>query len=109
MPDSLQRFKADIFQALAHPTRIAVLELLSRGELAAGSLNEQLGLEQATVSQHLAVLRAKRLVVTRRVGNQVFYALRDPILVEILNLMRAYYHAHLKEATEMLEELEHAQ
>jgi len=108
MPDSLQRYKADIFQALAHPTRIAILEFLSIGELPAGALNERLGLEQATVSQHLAVLRAKRLVVTRRAGNQVFYALRDPILVEILNLMRAYYHSHLKEATEMLSELETA-
>src|ERR1700756_3222225 len=98
MPDSLRRFKADIFQALAHPTRIAILELLANGELSAGALVERLGMEQGQVSQHLAVLRAKQLVSNRKDGNQVFYSVRDPLLIEVLNLMRTYFHAHLKEA-----------
>ncbi len=106
MNDSLRRFKADIFQALAHPTRIAILERLSAGELSAGVLIEKLGMEQANVSQHLAVLRAKQLVSNHKVGNQVFYSVRDPIIVEVLNLMRAYFHAHLKEALGMLDEME---
>ena len=106
MRDSLRRFKADIFQALAHPTRIAILELLIPGELSAGVLIEKLGMEQASVSQHLAVLRAKQLVVNRKAGNQVFYSIRDPLIVEVLNLMRNYFHAHLKEALEMLDEME---
>ena len=106
MQDSLRRFKADIFQALAHPTRIAILELLSPGELSAGALIEKLGMEQANVSQHLAVLRAKQLVSNRRVGNQVFYSVRDPIIIEVLGLMRTYFHAHLQEALGMLNEIE---
>lgn len=106
MQDSLRRFKADIFQALAHPTRIAILELLSPGELSAGALIEKLDMEQANVSQHLAVLRAKQLVSNRKVGNQVFYAVRDPIIIEVLNLMRTYFHSHLKEALGMLDEIE---
>jgi DNA-binding transcriptional ArsR family regulator len=106
MHDSLRRFKADIFQALAHPTRIAILELLGKGELSAGVLIEKLGMEQANVSQHLAVLRAKQLVSNRKVGNQVFYSVRDPILIEVLKLMRTYFHAHLKESLMMLDEME---
>src|ERR1700729_2064031 len=106
MQESLRRFKADIFQALAHPTRIAILEFLSEGELSAGALIEKLGLEQATVSQHLAVLRAKQLVSNRRAGNQVFYSVRDPIIIEVLKLMRTYFHAHLREALGMLDELD---
>jgi ArsR family transcriptional regulator len=105
MQDALRRFKADIFQALAHPTRIAILELLSAGELSAGALIEKLGLEQATVSQHLAVLRAKQLVLNRKAGNQVFYSVRDPILIEVLNLMRTYFQTHLKESLGMLDEM----
>jgi ArsR family transcriptional regulator len=104
--DALRRFKADIFQALAHPTRIAILELLRDGELSAGKLIEKLVLEQANVSQHLAVLRAKQLVSTRKAGNQVFYSVRDPIIIEVLNLMRTYFHAHLKESLGMLDEME---
>jgi DNA-binding transcriptional ArsR family regulator len=109
MPDSLRRFKADIFQALAHPTRIAILEFLSPGELSAGALIEKLGMEQANVSQHLAVLRAKQLVLNRKAGNQVFYSVRDPIIIEVLNLMRTYFHAHRKEALGMLDEMEKPQ
>jgi ArsR family transcriptional regulator len=106
MQEALRRFKADLFQALAHPTRIAVLELLSDGELSAGALIEKLGMEQANVSQHLAVLRSKHLVLNRRAGNQVFYSVRDPIIIEVLNLMRTYFQAHLKESLGMLGEME---
>jgi ArsR family transcriptional regulator len=106
MPDSLRRFKADIFQALAHPTRIAIIELLENGEMSAGELIEKLGMEQANISQHLAVLRAKQLVVNRKVGNQVFYSVRDPIIIKVLALMRRYFQAHLKESLEMLSEME---
>ena len=63
-------------------------------------------MEQANVSQHLAVLRAKQLVSNRKAGNQVFYSVRDPIIIEVLNLMRTYFHANLKEALGMLDEME---
>jgi DNA-binding transcriptional ArsR family regulator len=104
--DSLRRFKADMFQALAHPTRIAILEMLGDGELSAGYLIEKLGIEQASVSQHLAVLRTKQIVVNRKSGNQVFYSVRDPLILEVLALMRRYFHAHLKESLGMLDEME---
>jgi DNA-binding transcriptional ArsR family regulator len=104
--DALRRFKADIFQALAHPTRIAILESLGDGELSAGTLIEKLGIEQANVSQHLSVLRAKQIVSNRKAGNQVFYSVRDPIITKVLSLMRTYFHAHLKEALAMLDEMD---
>jgi DNA-binding transcriptional ArsR family regulator len=106
MPDSLRRFKSDIFQALAHPTRIAIIELLEDGELSAGDLMEKLGMEQANISQHLAVLRSKQLVVNRKAGNQVFYSVRDPIINKVLALMRRYFQKHLKEALELLDEMD---
>ena len=105
LQDALRRFKADIFQALAHPTRIAILERLGEGEMSAGQLIEHLGIEQANASQHLAVLRAKNIVTTRREGNQIFYALRDPMISEILEIMRRYFHSHLSESLGMLNEM----
>jgi DNA-binding transcriptional ArsR family regulator len=107
MQDDLRRFKAGIFQALAHPTRIAIVELLrDEGEVPVSRIYEQLGLEQANVSQHLAVLRAKQLVLGRKDGNQVFYSLRDPILGRVLDLMRRYFQAHLAEAQELLKTMQ---
>lgn len=105
MPDSLRRFKAEIFQALAHPTRVAIIELLGEGEITAGGLIERLGMEQANVSQHLAVLRARQIVVNRKEGNQVFYSVRDPIILEVFSLMRRYCKKHLKDASHQLDEM----
>jgi len=105
MPDSLRRFKADIFQALAHPTRIAIIELLGEGEISAGGLIERLGMEQANVSQHLTVLRSRQIVVNRKEGNQVFYSVRDPIILDVFALMRRYFKKHLKDASKRFDEM----
>jgi ArsR family transcriptional regulator len=103
--EALRRFKAEIFQALAHPTRIHIVECLRSGELSVGAILESIGGEAANTSQHLAVLRAKQLVVNRKEGNQVFYSLRDPLLNDVLDTMRRYFQAHLQEALGMLKEL----
>jgi ArsR family transcriptional regulator len=100
---ALREFKAGIFQALAHPTRVAVAEMLREGEVSAGAILERLGLEQANLSQHLAVMRAKGVVTSRKEGNQVFYSLRDPMLAKVLDVMRQYFVSHLSEASEMLQ------
>ena len=106
MQDSLRRFKSGVFQALAHPTRIAIIELLrDEGQVPVSRIYERLGLEQANVSQHLAVLRSRQLVIGRKEGNQVFYGLRDPILGKVLDLMRQYFQAHLQEALDLLEDM----
>jgi DNA-binding transcriptional ArsR family regulator len=102
---SLRTFKAQVFQALASPTRIAVVDALRDGELSAGALLSQLGVEQANLSQHLAVLRAKHIVTSRKTGNQVYYALRDPVLIQVLDLLKQYVSAHLNDTLTMLGEL----
>lgn len=106
MPDSLRQFKAEIFHALAHPTRIAILDLLREGEMTVGAFAEQLRLEQANLSQHLAILRAKQMVTTRKAGNQVFYTVRDPLIWKMLDLMRRYFQKQVGESMAMLEEIE---
>src|SRR5262245_31699864 len=106
MQDNLRRFKAVIVRALAHPTRIAIVELLrDEREVPVSRIHERLDLEQANVSQHLAVLRSRHLVTARKDGNQVFYSLRDPTLGKVLDLMRQYFQAHLNEALELLKDM----
>jgi DNA-binding transcriptional ArsR family regulator len=100
----MRQFKASIFQALSHPTRVAIVEYLSEGELSVSQLCEKIGVEQANASQHLAVLRNKHLVETRKEGNQIFYRLRHPLMGEVLEKMREYFFAHLNEAMEILRE-----
>lgn len=104
MLDSMRRFKAGIFRALAHPTRIAIVEYLQYGEMTVGRLCEKVGIEQANASQHLAVLRNKHIVQSRKEGNQIYYSLRDPLLAKVLEAMRAFFLAHLTEALQLLRE-----
>src|ERR1700712_3059849 len=82
------RLKAEFFKTLGHPVRIRVLELLSDGEQTVSELQDELDVEQAYLSQQLAVLRRGGLVVTRRDGSSVAYALADPRVADLLALAR---------------------
>lgn len=104
MSEALRRFKSEIFQGLAHPTRIAMVELLREGELSAGRLIEKLGIEQANASQHLAVLRGKKIVASRKAGNQVYYSIRDRALIDVLDILRRYFYDQLSSTVDMLHE-----
>ena len=102
----LRAYKSSVFQALAHPTRVAIIEALREGELAAGSIQERLGLEQANLSQHLAILRTRQIVTNRKEGNQVFYSLRHPAFTQILDILRGCFEANLRDSIQMLGEIE---
>ena len=70
--------QADLCKALAHPTRLQVLDLLSKKERTVEELTRLCGTGQSNLSQHLASLRQQRLVVARREGVNVFYELANP-------------------------------
>ena len=104
--EALRKFKAEVFQALAHPTRIHVAECLrDGGEQPVSALLEQVGVEPANLSQHLALLRGMRLVVSRRAGGQVLYSLADPLLGRILDEMRTFFQSHIEESMALLREM----
>lgn len=106
MQETLRRYKASIFRALSYPTRTAILEFLRNRELSARAIKEKLGMEQANPSQHLAILRSHQIVVNRKEGNRVFYSIRSPMLVEVLDILRRYFQACLADAVHMLGEVE---
>ena len=106
MPTPLQELKTDLFRALAHPTRIGILEQLVDGERAVQDLQEALQLEQPIVSQHLAALRAKNVVTVRRERTQAFYSLRSPLIADLLRVAREFLGHHLTESQSMLRELQ---
>ena len=102
MRELMRQFKAEVFQALAHPTRVAIVERLDLGEMSVGQLCEKVGVEQANASQHLAILRNKHIVQTRKAGNQTFYRLRDPAFGKVLAALKEYFLAHVAETLELL-------
>lgn len=69
---------SELLKSLAHPHRLQIIEEIGAGELDVNSLQEILGINHSNVSQHLAILRAHRVVVERREGRSVFYRLQHP-------------------------------
>jgi DNA-binding transcriptional ArsR family regulator len=67
----------EIFRVLGDPTRVRILDALSRAELCVGDLAAQLGLTESAVSHQLRLLRNTRIVRARRAGRMIFYALDD--------------------------------
>jgi len=105
MYSDLQVFKAEFFRALAHPARIRILEVLASGERSVQELQQALALDQPLVSQQLAVLRGKNIVVTRKEGTTVRYALKDPRVAALLATAREIFDLHLVDTQSMLKEL----
>jgi DNA-binding transcriptional ArsR family regulator len=106
MSTPLQIVKSELFRALAHPIRIRILERLVQGEHSVHGLQTALGLEQPVVSQHLAALRAKNVVTVRRERTQAYYALRSPLIGDLLRVARDLLSHHLTESQSMLRELQ---
>ena len=95
MPPTLQGFKAELFKALAHPARIRILEILRLGETTVSSLQAQLEMESSTVSQQLALLRARDIVTGRKQGTSVYYSVVDPLIFDLLDVARGIFNNHL--------------
>jgi DNA-binding transcriptional ArsR family regulator len=101
----LPRLKSDLFRALAHPTRIRLLEILAGGSHSVQALQEKVGLGQPSVSQHLAALRAQDLVAVRREGTAAHYALRSPLVAELLRVAREILSDRFVESRSVLRAL----
>ncbi len=82
--------RSEIFQAIADPTRRALLDLLRAGERPVKSLVEHFPVSQPAISQHLRVLREARLVSERRVGRQRLYRLQGQALAQVADWLAHY-------------------
>ncbi|HEY9786988.1 MAG TPA: metalloregulator ArsR/SmtB family transcription factor [Candidatus Obscuribacterales bacterium] len=101
----LVQFKAEFFKALANPLRIRILDCLREGELSVTELKNRLGVEPTNVSQQLAVLKAKNIVVGRKQGSNIYYSCRDPAIFSLLDSAKEIFNNHLIDVRDMLEAL----
>jgi ArsR family transcriptional regulator len=102
----LASFKAEFFKALAHPLRIRIIDALREGEIGVNDLCERLQVEQSTVSQQLAQLRGRNIVVGRKEGQNVFYSIRDRAIFRLLDAAREIFNNQLISVQDMLSRLE---
>ena len=81
--------QARIIKALAHPTRLFIVDELARGERSVRELTDMVGVEMPTVSRHLSVLRNAGILVDDKRGLQVFYRLRVPCVLNFFECVEA--------------------
>jgi DNA-binding transcriptional ArsR family regulator len=105
MPQQLANFKAEFFKALAHPVRIRILDCLRAGEKGVSELSEMLQIGAANVSQQLAILRVRNIVIARKAGSGVFYSISDPALFELLDVAKEIFNNQLAGVRDMLAEM----
>lgn len=95
--EEFYQLHAHLCKALAHPTRLLIIDELRDGPRSVSELVERIGLRQSNLSQHLGVLRDQRLVIARRNGQTVYYSLRDPRVTKAFDLLRQVLRTVLKE------------
>ena len=83
--------RARIVKAMAHGTRLFIVDELSRGERCVGDLQAAVGADLSTVSRHLAVLREAGIVRDEKRGNQVFYSLRCPCVLSFFQCVETVW------------------
>lgn len=102
--DDATELRAKFFHGLSHPVRLRIVLQLLDGEKNVGDLMALLGLKQAHVSNHLACLRWCGFVTSRQEGRNVYYAVADPRIREIVRLGQAVVAdnaAHIAACTRM--------
>jgi DNA-binding transcriptional ArsR family regulator len=101
----IHTIKAEFFAVLGHPARVRILELLRDGDKSVGELQAALELDSSGTSQHLAALRRRGIVESRKAGTTVHYSVRDPRIFQLLEIARQMISANLAETVALLEEL----
>ena len=75
-------------KAIAHPLRLKILCLLGDKEVSVQDIVEYVGTSQSNISQHLAILRNKGVLATRKEANRVYYRIGDPRTLKLVSMMR---------------------
>ena len=81
--------RASIVKAMAHPTRLFIVDELAKGERCVNELTEMVGADMSTVSKHLTVLKSVGIIMDEKRGLQVFYSLRTPCIMNFFGCVES--------------------
>lgn len=99
---------AEVCKTLADPKRLRIINVLRDGEMTVSDMARTLGLRQANLSQHLALLRERGVVTTRRQGLHIYYSLTSAKIVQACDIMREVLAQHLARSAQLSQDLQAA-
>lgn len=88
MERKIYELHAEMCKVFTSPKRLEILNLLRDKELSVGQLVKKANIRQANISQHLSILREKRIVKTRRAGKTIYYSLSNPKIIKAFDIIR---------------------
>ncbi len=94
--------RARVLKAMAHPTRLFLIEELAKSERCVCDLTAMVGADVSTVSRHLSVLRQAGILLDDKRGNQVFYRLRVPCILNFFGCVESVLEAQVLEQSALL-------
>lgn len=100
----LYKLHAGICHTLANPKRLEIIDRLRSRELSVTELADALEISQSNLSQHLALMRQRGILTTRRAGLSIYYRLRNPKIIQACELMRQVLLEHLESGAELARE-----
>ncbi len=100
---TLFELQSEVCKTLASPKRLEIINALKDGEKTVGELVEILGVPKANVSQHLAVMRHKGILKSRRDGVNIHYRIANPKVVQACVLMREVLTEQMKERSKLID------
>lgn len=102
----IYQLHSELCRTLSHPKRLEILNYLRDGEKSVSELLSLIGSSKANLSQHLAVLRQKRIVTTRREGVNIFYRIAHPKIIKACNIIQEVLFEQLVEEDKLRQVLE---
>ena len=105
MEKEIYELHASICQTLSNPKRLEILNTLREKEMPVKKLIEVTGLSKANLSQHLALLRQKKIVLARRDGVNIYYRISNPKVIKACDLMREVLYEQLSKDEKLIKEL----
>ena len=88
MEDQIYIYHAQMCKMLSHPKRLEIINLLRDGELNVTELSLRLRMAPANLSQHLALMRERKILIARKEGNVVYYRLANMRFLEAFDILR---------------------
>ncbi len=100
---TLFELQAEVCKTLASPKRLEIINTLKMGEKTVTDLVNILGVSKANVSQHLALMRHKGILTSRREGVNIYYRVANPKVIEACTLMRDVLTEQMKEKSKLID------
>jgi len=98
---TIYQLQAEISKTLAHPLRLAILHNLKSGEKTVNQLTQTIGASQSNISQHLAILRQRQIVKTRKDGTNIYYRVASPKISQACDMVREVLIEQLSQKQEI--------